>query len=244
MTKRHNHEDPENRWMDTYGDMVTLLLCFFVLMFSISNVDAKKWEVVVKSLNPKAVNGIEQIAADAGGGSQGSSTTDSFDQIYWSMKKYAEDNNLEGSIEVKKGKDFTFIVFRNNIFFDGNSYILRPEGKKVLDVLCQAIQPISSQVGEIRIMGHTNQADPNKPNPIEGDRFLSSNRATEVLVYMQEKNLIEPKKLISMGYGQHYPIASYTGEADRAQNRRVEMYIANNKAANLTLDQVYSSMEE
>lgn len=243
MTKRNNHEDPENRWMDTYGDMVTLLLCFFVLMFSISNVDAKKWEVVVKSLNPESVKGIEQTSANVGGGG-GNTNTDSFDQIYYSMKKYAEDNNLEGSIEVKKGKDFTFIVFRNNIFFDGDSYILRPEGKKVLDVLCQAIQPVSSQVGEIRIMGHTNQADPNKPNPIEGDRFLSSNRATEVLVYMQEKNLIEPKKLISMGYGQHYPIASYTDEADRAQNRRVEMYIANNKAANLTLDQVYSSMEE
>ena len=243
MTKRNNHEDPENRWMDTYGDMVTLLLCFFVLMFSISNVDAKKWEVVVKSLNPESVKGIEQTSAKVGGGG-GNTNTDSFDQIYYSMKKYAEDNNLEGSIEVKKGKDFTFIVFRNNIFFDGDSYILRPEGKKVLDVLCQAIQPVSSQVGEIRIMGHTNQADPNKPNPIEGDRFLSSNRATEVLVYMQEKNLIEPKKLISMGYGQHYPIASYTDEADRAQNRRVEMYIANNKAANLTLDQVYSSMEE
>ena len=37
--------------MDTYGDMVTLLLCFFVLLYSISTVDAMKWELVVKSFN-------------------------------------------------------------------------------------------------------------------------------------------------------------------------------------------------
>ena len=41
-------------WMDTYGDMVTLLLCFFVLLYSISSIDEQKWMWVVKSFNENA----------------------------------------------------------------------------------------------------------------------------------------------------------------------------------------------
>ena len=42
-------------WMDTYGDMVTLLLCFFVLLYSISTIDAEKWMIVVRSFNRDAM---------------------------------------------------------------------------------------------------------------------------------------------------------------------------------------------
>ena len=42
-------------WMDTYGDMVTLLLCFFVLLYSMSTISEDKWKAIVQSFNPKAV---------------------------------------------------------------------------------------------------------------------------------------------------------------------------------------------
>ena len=48
-------------WMDTYGDMVTLLLCFFVMLYSMSNLDQQKWEVFVKSVFPNASD-EQQIA--------------------------------------------------------------------------------------------------------------------------------------------------------------------------------------
>lgn len=248
-------EAPKNNWMDTYGDMVTLLLCFFVLLFSISTVNAEKWIMIVKSFNPAAAEHITQLVQEnpenqkgehAVGQQAGGLMTDkeNFDQIFWSMKEFVEENNLEESIEVKKGKDFTFIIFRNNIFFNGDSYILRQEGKEVLDVLCDAMAPVANQVGELRVMGHTNQADPNKPNPIAGDRFLSSNRATEVLVYIESKYLLDGKILTSEGFGQHYPIASFVTEEDRAKNRRVEIYIAKNDAVKYNLDEVYANIEE
>ena len=41
-------------WMDTYGDMVTLLLCFFVMLYSMSNLDQQKWEIYVKSIFPNS----------------------------------------------------------------------------------------------------------------------------------------------------------------------------------------------
>ncbi|MGN0711233.1 MAG: flagellar motor protein MotB [Anaerovoracaceae bacterium] len=254
MAKK-KREAPKNNWMDTYGDMVTLLLCFFVLLFSISTVDAQKWIMIVKSFNPAAAENISQLVQEepenekgeeAVGQEAGGLMTDekNFDQIYWTMKELIEENNLQESVEVKKGKDFAFIVFRNNIFFNGDSYVLRQEGKDILDVLCNSIAPVADQVGEIRVMGHTNQADPNNPNPIAGDRFLSSNRATEVLVYIESKNLVDGKILISEGFGQHYPIASFVTEEDRAANRRVEIYIAKDDAVKYSLEEVYANIEE
>ena len=47
--------------MDTYGDMVTLLLCFFVMLYSMSSLDQQKWEIFVKSVFPNS-NDKEQIA--------------------------------------------------------------------------------------------------------------------------------------------------------------------------------------
>ena len=41
-------------WMDTYGDMVTLLLCFFVMLYSMSTLDQEKWIALVESFNPVA----------------------------------------------------------------------------------------------------------------------------------------------------------------------------------------------
>lgn len=54
MKKRGKSAESGANWMDTYGDMVTLLLCFFVLLYSISSVDQAKWEMLVKSFNPDA----------------------------------------------------------------------------------------------------------------------------------------------------------------------------------------------
>ena len=46
-------------WMDTYGDMVTLLLCFFVLLYSISSIDEAKMMIIVKSFNKDAVVSVD-----------------------------------------------------------------------------------------------------------------------------------------------------------------------------------------
>ncbi len=251
--KKKERKAPENRWMDTYGDMVTLLLCFFILLFSISTVNAEKWIMIVRSLNPESAKNVSQLVQNkpedqdgekAVGNKAGGLMTDeeNFNQVYWTMREYVEDKELEESIEVKKGKDFTFIIFRNNVFFDGDSYVLKEGGKKILDVLCDALKPAAGAIGELKVMGHTNQVDPNKKNEIAQDRFLSSNRATEVLVFIEKKGFLGGKELVSLGLGQHYPIASFVTEEDRAKNRRVEIYITKNNASKYTIDEIYENI--
>ena len=51
-------------WMDTYGDLVTLLLTFFVLLFSFSTIDAEKWKALVGSFTGVTVVGVEPLSPE------------------------------------------------------------------------------------------------------------------------------------------------------------------------------------
>lgn len=52
MAKRKQEDPPKGSpaWMSTFSDLMNLLLCFFVLLFSMSTVDTEKFEMVVQSL--------------------------------------------------------------------------------------------------------------------------------------------------------------------------------------------------
>jgi len=57
-------ESSEGGWMATYGDLVTLLLTFFVLLYSFSSIDAAKWEALVKSFS--GANGVMDSVGPGG----------------------------------------------------------------------------------------------------------------------------------------------------------------------------------
>ena len=238
-------------WLVTYSDMVTLLLCFFVLMYAFSTIDSTKWQILVRSLNPNASVAAQVVNRASEGEDPNLFSTSgdglltevkTFDQLYWQMRSYVEINGMTDDVEVRGGDGYTFIVFRNNILFSGNSYVLRPEGRAILDFLSNGISALNESISEMKILGHTNQEDPNRPNDVRFDRFLASNRATEVLVYVQEKGIIEPRKLVGIGYGQFYPVAPFVLEEDRLQNRRVEILITESSAVEVSLEEIYSEM--
>ncbi len=239
-------------WMDTYGDMITLVLCFFVLLYSMSDINAQKFEILVKTFNPDAATETSQVVisskAEAGdksleGGAPSDEVIDDFEEFYYTLSQYIEANNLQNDIEVSKGDGFTFITFRNNIFFDGDSYVLKDEGKATLDVLVGALNGVVDEIKEISVLGHTSQARPDIPNEPVSDRFLSSNRATEVLLYLQGKNFIDPTKLVSSGYGQFRPISKFDTAEDRAKNRRVEILITQTDGVERSLEEYYAESE-
>lgn len=254
MQKKPKKPVDDKAWMNTYSDMVTLLLCFFVLLFAASSVDSDKWTILVRALNPNAAQEVSQIVMK-GVDDEGKDPFETkgkglltdvaeFQELYYALEEYVEQNGLKDQVEVHTGDGYTFIVFRNDVFFDGDSSVLKQNGKDILTYLCNGIATIKDDIQEIHVFGHTNQADPNRPNPVAGDRFLSSDRATRVLVFMEEKNVIEGKKLFSMGCGQHYPIASFVKEEDRAKNRRVEILITQTDHLNYTLEQIYEDIDK
>lgn len=250
--KKKGSSDSGANWMDTYGDMVTLLLCFFVLLYSMSSIDQQKWEILVRSFNPNAKE-VSQIVQNATasddpdpieGSTDPDTTSIDFDNLYYQLSQYVEENNLSADVELSKGDGFTFITFRNNIFFDGDSYVLKENGKQALDKLADVLYQAKDSISEIQVLGHTSQADPNQVNELVSDRFLSSNRATVVVVYLQEKNIVDPAILVSSGYGQFRPISPFDTSESRAKNRRVEILITKTDSVVKTLDEYYKEAYE
>ena len=249
MKRRQKSPEEGSDWMGTYGDMVTLLLCFFVLLYSISSVDQVKWENLVKSMNPEAAE-PSQIVTDTmeKEGTEnvpGANTTEidqKFDEMYDNLLKMQDASGEVADIPIAKGDGYQFITFKDNVFFDGDSYVLRDEGKSVLDTFSSVIAPASDAIKEIQVLGHTSQAEPNIPNEVMTDRVLSATRSAVVVAYVQQKNIIEAKKLVSAGYGQFRPIDTFDTFEGRARNRRVEILITKTGSVEQTLDEYYSQV--
>lgn len=234
-------------WMDTYGDMVTLLLCFFVMLFAMSKVDETKWIALVQSLNPSAViTGTSETPPPEGSSVSPEQVEQVMGELYESMQQFIEESNMGSSVSIGKGNGYVFISFDDAVFFRGDSYELLDEGKQLLDKVAVTIQAASESINEIRVLGHTAQAEPNSPNNPLVDRFLASNRATTVTVYLQEKNIIDPARLVSVGYGQWRPISSNATSDERAKNRRVELIVTGLDVDNQAGDNIeqYYTMRE
>lgn len=242
-------------WMGTYGDMVTLLLCFFVLLYSISSVDQAKWENLVKSMNPNASE-VSQIVSDTQltpgeddvPGGAPDATSEQFDQMAQALQDVAASMGIESNVEITKGEGYAFISFRDEVFFDGDSYIIKGQGQAILDGFAGAIAPASDSIKEIQVLGHTTQADPHVVNEVVGDRMLAAERSAQVVSYLQMKNVVEPSKLVSAAYGQYRPIDSFATEESRSRNRRAEILITKTGSAEQSLatyyEEVYGQTEQ
>lgn len=243
MRKRNKSPEETGSWMDTYGDMVTLLLCFFVLLYSISTIDQAKWVQIVQSFNPEAVEEAQQSLEEGASGSSAENVNlNSFDNLYEQLKASVDAAGLSSEVELYKGDGYTFITFRNSVFFDGDSSVIREEGKVILDQFSAIVSGVSEEIKEIQVLGHTTQEDPNSPNNPEVDRMLSAERSARVVAYVQQRTNISPDKLVSVGYGQYRPIAPFDTEENRAKNRRVEIIITKSDAVQRSLEEYYAEI--
>ena len=227
--------------MDTYGDLVTLLMTFFVLLYSMSSIDSAKWDVFVRSIFPNGRPGdksAEQIiingqatnkdepAGEIGdsGAPENTVEADNVNELYLQIAQALNAAGIDG-VEVSRGQDYTFVVFKDKAFFAGDSSVITPQGQETLSIFCDTIAPDANKLSQVNIMGHTAQADPERANNPRNDRILSVMRAAEVCLFIQGRGIISPEKLVSIGYGQFHPIADNATSEGRAKNRRVEILL-------------------
>lgn len=251
--------------MNTYSDLVTLLLCFFVLLFSMSSVDAEKWEMLVNAMTNSDRNAI-LVAPELepgenmqeGGGEDGTLVTEiedgagtvsgdpadltDFNELFAFLQKYVEDNGLSESIEVmSSGDNVVYIRFRNSIFFMPDKADLRPEALEILGYLGDCLKAVEDQIYVISINGHTAQVD--TPGVyVVSDWLLSGERSSQVAKYLDEEKGVTPAKLRPMGYGKNFPIADNSTPEGREQNRRVDITIVRDTGASSDVEQQLASL--
>jgi chemotaxis protein MotB len=260
--RRGNDDDGigEGTWLNTYADMVTLILTFFILLFTMSSIDAEKWQVLMKAFESRGMDTQQVVLVPEGAGSEmgtnmgegsiiknDSLPTDqalpeNFDELYRYIKNYIEENGLQASVEISKGENSVFIRFRDNIFFDPDRSFLKSNSKKILDFMGSCFNNVNDQILAIRINGHTATVPGTAKTP-GFDRTLSTDRANSVLIYLEENAKVEAKKLIAIGYGRNYPINGNETEVGRKKNRRVELLILSNELNRDGADDIYALLQ-
>ena len=133
--------------MDTYGDMVTLLLCFFVLLYSMSTIDSAKWEALVMSFNPMA----KQVTTETPSGGKGPSadaddggvapepdvsdnvTQEEIDEdiesLFQAIQAYIQQTEQQSTITAAKDGGKIYISFGEAVFFGPESSYLLAEAE-------------------------------------------------------------------------------------------------------------------
>ena len=261
MSKKNRPTDSGGSWMDTYGDMVTLLLTFFIMLYSMSNLDAQKWTIFVKSIPSIQNQGSENITinsqmsdtpeVDSKGQEIGQEIAqealqaEDVNELYLTI---AESLNQAGVKEatVIRGDDYTYVSFANNVFFGADSSVLTREGQAVLNTFAKAIAPAAGGIEQVNIMSHTAKVTDNSqinPQIIRKDRILSAMRSAEVCIYLQKQNVIKPEKLVDISYGEYRPIADNSTEEGRIKNRRIEFLLLDNQAKERDLDEYYKDFK-
>ena len=234
-------EDHSGDWLNTYADMVTLLLTFFVLLFACSNMDETKIQYIFQAFQVRGryVNTIiakpnDTSINDDGGNSDTTANQDggegempqSFDELYQYLSDYIDENELGESMSVEQGAAHITIRFNDSVFFDGDSYRLKAEGREVLDGFIPALKATNPFIQSVIVSGHTAYV----PNPTMNVYMLSSMRAVSVQEYLGIKNTVDDSKYATYGYGPNKPIADNTTADGKQKNRRVELIIQRNQA--------------
>jgi len=220
MGKRsYQNEDSDidtNAWLATYGDMITLLMCFFVIFFSISEVNVALFEDLK--------NGFESDITNKETKSPISLLAKQLDSIY----DNPADDNLDVEVDLLK-RGINIRLASKDLFKSGDAQLSR-SGRKTVDDIANSLLSIVERYNlTCDIEGHTDDT------PIRSYKFpsnweLSASRAANVLRQMIDSG-IPKEQSRAIGFSDIRPIIEprdSTGslvKGARAANRRVEIVI-------------------
>jgi len=217
------------RWLLTYADMITLLVAFFIMLYSMSVMNAAKFRQLALSVRSGFGGQLPatgahllkgeglMIAGPAVGRSKKSETEATVEKLVRLIKQSGMSKSVRVHVD-ERGLVVSLIT--DGVLFDRGSAELR---RDMIPVLNGLINILWQNPHPIRVEGHTCNL------PISG-RYasnweLSTARATNVVRYFIEKRGLDPKRLSAAGYADSRPIAPNDTEAHRSLNRRVDIVL-------------------
>lgn len=239
VVRRKPPEDPPGdeglpAWMATFADMVTLLLCFFVLLLSFAEQSEEKYRDALGSL--KGAFGVKQIRAVSDDMAQFNTSKTaselaakiSHDErlllgVVMRIKSLIEDDD----VELKEGTGVT--ADRDGVIFSASSSAMFEPGSAKLEkgaerILDKVIKVLKDYKLNLVVRGHTDD------RPISTKQFpsnweLSAARAAVALDYVVNEGGIEISRAKAVGYADTRPAAPNDSQENRKKNQRVEFYL-------------------
>ena len=221
------------RWLITYSDMITLLLIFFIVMYSLGQLDLEKFRYLAQSLSQAMGGGGEVLIS--GGPSVSSGKTGvrplpskaeqqekkQLADIKEELNNYIKESNLQAKVSVTNEERGVVLSFQEEVLFVIGSAELTPEATEII----RKISPVLRKAPNyIRIEGHTCDL-PIRNNFYPSNWELSSARAIAVVKELINKHSFPPQRLAALAYGEYRPRVPNDSETLRQMNRRVDIVI-------------------
>ena len=232
--------DP-NAWMVTFGDLIMLLLTFFVLLLTMKSMDSgalkEKFQEMSATTGP-----LEHSDIRAGGSliegqhslkkslviSNNQRLEEVLDLLEGIDRKRAEEHHLEKLrqlIDIDEDDRGVVVTMEFDHLFDSGKAEVRSDRFPLLDSMGRLFRNV---VNDIIIMGHSDN------QPVQGGEFesnfeLSFYRAMSVMFYLTEGLGLKPKRFAAGGYGELRPRYPNDSEENRSKNRRIEFILRKQK---------------
>ncbi|MCU0608373.1 MAG: OmpA family protein [Chitinispirillaceae bacterium] len=218
-------KDRSERWLLTYADLITLLLIFFVVLYSMAEVSKAKFDAMASSLSI-IFGGVGRSGVLDGGrsvipGQQVYKEHREMQNTEERTRRMIAKKGLESKVSTILGERGLTIRLMDSVLFDPGSADLKPAARDIMQSLVDILADLPNAV---RVEGHTDTV------PIHTPKFfsnweLSTARATNVLQFILSTNRIAPQRMSAAGYGEYKPIVPNSRDQNRAINRRVDIVI-------------------
>ncbi len=227
-------------WVVTFGDLMSLLLCFFVLLLSFSEMDKAKYKEVAGSLAKafgvqrkvmafQAPKGIKMIARDFDQELIPTHPREEFiamqkrQQAGRALKKEVETHfqDMKDMIQVEVGESEVAIRMMGETAFDSGKANIK---EQMIPLLMKIAEALEVTPGDIVIAGHTDNV-PIRSGPYATNLQLSIARAAVIAEFLLDQSDIEPHRVATMGFGKYRPMETNDTDLGRSRNRRVEIVL-------------------
>ena len=243
MLRREQKQAGAALWYVSYGDLVTNMLCFFVMLFAFSSLDSPKKRQESQSMDQRfyAVFSINQAQGAHQWLTQGdkgilmtpASQRNEAVRIVKSVKNKLSKAPMHDRMQVMANDQMVKIQIPANVLFESGSANMKKGAEEVLIALVPILGTIDNY---IRIDGHTDDLPPNPKSNFPSNWELSSARACTVVRYFLNEMNMDPERFSAQGYADTHPKVANTSDAAREINRRVEINILNKKKKKIVND--------
>lgn len=225
-----DEEEGAPAWVVTFGDLMSLLLCFFVLLLSFSEMDRNKYRVVSGSVrNAFGIQRKKPVFESPRGSKMIAREFDQaivltkIEEVIKSIINELDDEfeEFKGFVEVESTENQVTIRMMGEATFDTGKADLR---SNFIPLLQNIGAVLAKTRGEIIVAGHTDNV-PLVGGPFGSNLGLSMARAGAVAEFLLRSRAIDPQRLSTMGFGEYRPLASNDTAAGRQKNRRVEIVL-------------------
>jgi chemotaxis protein MotB len=244
--EEHHEEENSERWMASYMDMVTVLLCMFIVLFAISSVNEGKYDQLRNSLaagfgvtkvnaNDPADSTVQVMPDTVYAKGEGATQADkALNEVERAVKEVDELTALKEQIRVALAHEgladsVRFVIDERGLtvrlvgtetFFQTGSAVLTDEAGRILDAVSPALVGTAH---DISVEGHADYRKSVYPYPSNWE--LSADRAVHVLRHVVEIGGVGQERIAAVGYGAARPIATGTSPDQLAANRRVDIVV-------------------